>query len=198
MCEINNKIHKIDETQLGLDKEIGITNEKISENDQNVKSEMSELFGKQQKLKHLFDNHKSQVENQNRENAEQHENIECSLQLLKESKNSLEKEFEFVKAEVRANENSRKHQERFQSDQMSLVNENQKCHSDILSKVETDIHTIEEKVKLDKQYVLDEFRKTYIKFQDADSDMKMKMNTFRDLFDKEQAELHIRVCEFSF
>ena len=130
------------------------------------------------------------MENQNRQNAEEHENIECSLQLLKESKNSLEKDVELVKNEMRSNENSRNHQEKIQTDQMSLVKETQKCYGDILAKVETEIRTIDEKVKLDKQYVLDEFRKTFIKFQDSESDTKLKMRTFKDQLDKEQIALH--------
>ena len=190
MNEINNKLHQVDETQLNLDKEISITNAKVSDNDQIVKSEISELLGEHQKLKIRFENHKNQIENQNRQNAEEHENIECSLQLLKESKNNLETDLEFVKNEIRSNENSRKHQEKIQTDQMSLVKQNQKCNGDILAKVEIDIRTIEEKVKLDKQYVLDEFRKTSIKFQDSESDTKLKMRAFKDQLDKEQTALH--------
>ena len=190
MNEINNKLHQVDETQLNLDKEISITNDKVSDNQQTVKSEMSEMLGEHQKLKIRFENHKNQIENQNRQNAEEHENIECALQLLKESKNNLEKDLEFVKNDMRSNENSRKQQEKIQTDQMSLVKQNQKCHGDILAKVETDIRTIEEKVKLDKQYTLDEFRKTDIKFQDSESDMKLKMRSFKDQLDKEQIALH--------
>ena len=190
MNEINNKPHQIDETQLNLDKEISITNDKVSDNDQTIKSEMSEMLGEHQKLKLRFENHKNQTENQNRQNAEEHENIECSLQLLKESKNNLEKDLEFVKNDMRSNENSRKQQEKIQTDQMSLVKQNQKCHGDILAKVETDIRNIEEKVKLDKQYALDGFRKTDIKFQDAESDVKLKMRSFKDQLDKEQIALH--------
>ena len=62
MDEINCKIHKIDANQLNLDNEIGITNERVSENDQIVKTKISEVSGNHQKLKHLFDHHKSQVE----------------------------------------------------------------------------------------------------------------------------------------
>ena len=196
MDEINNKIHKIDETQLNLDKEISITNDKVSENDQIAKTEMSELLGKHQKLKHLFDNHKSQVESQNRQNAEDHENIECALQLLKESKNNLEKDVEFVKNEVRFNENSRKNQEKIQTDQISLMNEIQRSHGDILTKVETDIRNLEEKQKLDKKYVLDEFRKTDIKFQDSDGDLKLKLKSFKTQLDVEQRDLHSQASNF--
>ena len=193
MNEINNKLHQIDETQLNLDKEISITNDKVSDNNQIVNSEISEMLGEHQKLKLRFENHKTQIENQNRQNAEEHENIECSLQLLKESKNNLEKDLEFVKNEMISNENSRNHQEKIQTEQMSLVKQNQKCNGDILAKVETDIRTIEEKVKLDKQYVLDEFRKTSIKFQDSESDVKLKMRAFKDQLDKEQIALQTLV-----
>lgn len=193
MNEINNKLHQIDETQLNLDKEISITNDKVSDNNQIVNSEISEMLGEHQKLKLRFENHKTQIENQNRQNAEEHENIECSLQLLKESKNNLEKDLEFVKNEMISNENSRNHQEKIQAEQMSLVKQNQKCNGDILAKVETDIRTIEEKVKLDKQYVLDEFRKTSIKFQDSESDVKLKMRAFKDQLDKEQIALQTLV-----
>ena len=189
MNEINNKLHQVDETQLNLDKEISITNDKVSDNFQIVKSEICEMLGEHQKLKLRFENHKNQIENQNRQNAEEHEKIECSLQLLKESKNNLEKDLEFVKNEMRSNENSRKLQEKIQTDQLSLVKQNQKCHGDTLAKVETDIRTLEEKVKLDKQYVLDEFRKTSIKFQDSESDIKLKMRSFKDQLDKEQIAL---------
>ena len=189
MNEINNKLHQVDETQLNLDKEISITNDKVSDNFQIVKSEICEMLGEHQKLKLRFENHKNQIENQNRQNAEEHEKIECSLQLLKESKNNLEKDLEFVKNEMRSNENSRKLQEKIQTDQLSLVKQNQKCHGDTLAKVETDIRTLEEKVKLDKQYVLDEFRKTSIKFQDSESDIKLKMRLFKDQLDKEQIAL---------
>ena len=189
MNEINNKLHQVDETQLNLDKEISITNDKVSDNFQMVKSEICEMLGEHQKLKLRFENHKNQIENQNRQNAEEHEKIECSLQLLKESKNNLEKDLEFVKNEMRSNENSRKLQEKIQTDQLSLVKQNQKCHGDTLAKVETDIRTLEEKVKLDKQYVLDEFRKTSIKFQDSESDIKLKMRSFKDQLDKEQIAL---------
>ena len=106
-----------------------------------------------------------------------------------ESKNNLEKDLEFVKNEMRSNENSRKLQVKIQTDQLSLVKQNQKCHGDTLAKVETDIRTLEEKVKLDKQYVLDEFRKTSIKFQDSESDIKLKMRSFKDQLDKEQIAL---------
>ena len=189
MNEINNKLHQVDETQLNLDKEISITNDKVSDNFQIVKSEICEMLGEHQKLKLRFENHKNQTENQNRQNAEEHENIECSLQLLKESQNNLEKDLELVKNEMRSNENSRNHQEKIQTEQMSLVKQNQKCYGDILAKVETDIRTLDEKVKLDKQYVLDEFRKTSIKFQDSESDVKLKMRAFKDQLDKEQIAL---------
>ena len=116
---------------------------------------------------------------------------------MKESKNNLEKDVEFVKNEVRFNENSRKNQEKIQTDQISLINEIQRSHGDILTKVETDIRNLEEKQKLDKKYVLDEFRKTDIKFQDSDGDLKLKLKSFKAQLDVEQRDLHSQASNFS-
>ena len=198
MDEINCKIHKIDANQLNLDNEIGITNERVSENDQIVKTKISEVSGNHQKLKHLFDHHKSQVENQNRQNAEEHENIECTLQLLKEFKTSLEKDLEFVKSEVRENETARRYQEKLQSEQILTMKKTEKSHGDILTKVEIDIRSLEEKQKLDNKYVQDEFRKTDIKFRDSEGDLKLKMKSFKDQLDKDQSDLHSQVIKTRF
>ena len=112
---------------------------------------------------------------------------------MRESKNSLEKDLEFVKTEIRTNENSRKYQELENEQKISLVSENQKSHGEVLTKVETDIRILEEKQKLDKKYFLDEFRKTDIKFQDSEGDIKLKMKSFRDQLDKDQSDLHSQV-----
>ena len=65
-----------------------------------------------------------------------------------------------------------------------------------MTKVETDIRNLEEKQKLDKKYVLDEFRKTDIKFQDSDGDLKLKLKSFKAQLDVEQRDLHSQASNF--
>jgi len=94
---------------------------------------------------------------------------------------------------VKLNENSRKNQDKLHTDYIEAMNANQKCNTETLSKVETDLRSMEEKMKLEKRNVRDEFRKTEIRFDDTDSDIKSKMKSFKDQIDIDQESLHEQV-----
>ena len=81
-----------------------------------IQKELTDLFGKHQKLKNAFDHHKSQYENLNRHNSENHEKIECSLQMLTESKQSMAKDMDHLKMDMKLTEDLRKNQEKIQND----------------------------------------------------------------------------------
>ena len=169
------------------------TNEKVSESFNLFRDEINDLSDRQQKLKNSFEAHKNHTEVVNRHNAEQHEKIECSMQNLFESKNSMMKDIDHIKSDVKLNENSRKNQDKLHTDYIEAMNANQKYNTEALSKVETDLRSMEEKMKLEKRNVRDEFRKTEIRFDDTDSDIKSKMKSFKDQIDIDQESLHEQV-----
>ena len=191
--DVNTKLLDLSEEHHKFVGEMVETNEKVSESFNLFRNEINDLSDRQQKLKNSFDAHKNHTEIVNRHNAEQHEKIECSMQNLFESKNSMMKDIDHIKSDVKLNENSRKNQDKLHTDYIEAMNANQKYNTEALSKVETDLRSMEEKMKLEKRNVRDEFRKTEIRFDDTDSDIKSKMKSFKDQIDIDQESLHEQV-----
>ena len=148
--DVTSKLQNMSEEHLKFVGEMAETNEKVSENFRLFRNEMSDMSDRHQKLKSSFEGHKNQTEILNRHNAEEHEKIECNMQNLFESKNSMMKDIDHIKSDVKFNENSRKNQDKLQTDRIEMMTINQKTNTDTLSKVETELRAIEEKMKLEK------------------------------------------------
>ena len=172
------------------------TYDKVEDNFNLVKHEIADIDGRHQKLKTGFDGHKQHSENINRQNVEEFEKIECTLQLLNESKNSLEKDVEHLKQDVKTNENSRQNQEKLQTDRLDHLNDNQRSCFDSLTRAETDLRMIEEKMKIEKKSLADEFRKTEIKIKDTEGAVNVKMKSFKETLDQDQKKLHGQVSKY--
>ena len=160
-----------------------------------VHDEINETNEKLQKVRIAFDSHKSNTETQDRRNAEDHEKIECSLQRLHESKNTLEKEIEHLKTDIKTNEKSRKSNEKSQTDRSDRLSESQASHLTSLTKLETELKSVEEKIKLEKNRVCEEFKKTDTRFKNNDKDLKLSLKSFAEQMDLSQSCLHERVKE---
>lgn len=191
--DFGSRIHQLNDKLLEMTENFNETYDKVEDNFNLIKHEIADIDGRNQKLKSAFDGHKNHAENLHRNNVEDHEKIECTLQMLSESKNSLEKDIEHLKQDVRTNENSRQNQEKSQSDRIATLTENQRSCSDSLTKAETDLRVIEERMRIEKSSVTDEFRKTEIKIHDTEGNIQIKMKSFKELLDKDQNHLHEKV-----
>ena len=194
--EVDNKIKKMQENHSDLSKTVGMTNRQFEDNFEDVKNDIKSINDNYLKFKGAFDGFKTHEETINRRNVEEHEKIECTLQMLSESKNSIEKDIEHLKADVKANETSRKTQEKLQTDRTNLLGENQKSQLKSLTKVETELKTFEERMKFENKKVFDEFRRTEIRFQDTDGDIKLKMKSLKKEIGIDQTALHEQVVIF--
>ena len=193
--DYTNRLHQMSSEQTNLSQTFTDNRNENQDHFLRVHDEINETNDKLEKVRTAFNSHKSNSETQNRRNNEDHEKIECSLQRLNESKNSLEKEIEHLKADCRTNEKSRKTNEKSQTDRCNILSENQTSHFNTLTKLETDLRLVEEKIKLENKRVCEEFKKTDIKFKDKDEDLKHSMKSFAEQMDISASCLQEKVKE---
>ena len=193
--DYNNRLHQMNTEQTNLSQTFTDNRNENQDHFLRVHDEINETNDKLEKVRSAFNSHKSNSETQNRRNDEDHEKIECSLQRLNESKNSLEKEIEHLKTDFKTNEKSRKTNEKSQTERSNLLSENQASHSNTLAKLETDLKSVEENLKLENKRVCDEFKKTDVRFKDKDEDLKKSMKSFAEQMDISQECLQEKVKE---
>ena len=193
--DYNNRLHQMSSEQTSLSQTFTDNRNENQDHFLRVHDEINETNDKLEKLRTAFNSHKSSSETQNRRNNEDHEKIECSLQRLNESKKSLEKEIEHLKSDCKTNEKLRNANEKSQTERSNLLSENQASHFNTLTKLETDLKSVEEKFKLENKRVCEEFKKTDIRFQDKDKDLKHSMKSFAEQVDLSSQCLQEKVKE---
>ena len=88
-------------------------------------NEIDNINERHTKLRNEHEKLKSEVETQNKYNAENQENVDKSLKKLNEEKNIINSDIDMIRKDIRTNENSRRNQDSIFTNKLEQLKQKQ-------------------------------------------------------------------------